>query len=90
MSSFFIKEKACTVLGVFVDLNKALATFDHNILLKKVNFDVIYGKRGIPCLWFENYEMVNSLCLFPEESYFCEVRLPDILGFIVLSATYTY
>ena len=40
------------VYGVFIDLEKALETVDHEILLKKM-WD--YGIRGIASDWFKSY-----------------------------------
>ena len=43
---------ACTHCGVFIDLKKAFDTFDHNILLDKLNF---YSFHGLINQWFPHY-----------------------------------
>ena len=46
-----IDQKKCTV-GIFIDLQKAFNTVDHDILLSKLSH---YGIRGLVLDWFKSY-----------------------------------
>ena len=44
-----LKQFAC---GIFIDLQKAFDTVNHDILLDKINY---YGVTGISNMWFETF-----------------------------------
>src|SRR6218665_62140 len=57
-------------LGVFLELSKEFYTVNHKILFKKLE---LYGIRGIPLLWFENY------LLSRQQHVRCNGKLSDFL-----------
>jgi len=71
------------VCGVFIDLEKAFDTVNHEILLQKLNF---YGIRGTSNLWFKSYlenrkQRVKYKSTFSENlSVTCGVPQGSILG----------
>ena len=50
--------------GIFIDLEKACDTVDHNILLSKI---IYYGTRGIANDWFKSY--LNNQSQFVSINY---------------------
>ena len=44
-----LQQFAC---GIFIDLQKAFDTVNHDILLDKINY---YGVTGISNMWFETF-----------------------------------
>ena len=45
-------------VGIFIDLQNAFGTVDHNILLYKLNY---YGIRGLANDWFKSYLINRKL-----------------------------
>ena len=45
-------ENKKNTIGTFIDLSKAFATIDHNLLFQKLEF---YGIRGTPLYWIKSY-----------------------------------
>ena len=57
--------------GIFVDLQKAFDTVDHNILLSKLSR---YGVRGKTHKWFEsNMSNVNRLFQLMDSTLICQL-----------------
>ena len=48
-------------VGVFIDLQKAFDTVDHNILLEKIQH---YGITGIAHQWFKSYQEKRKQFVF--------------------------
>ena len=54
------KENKKYTAAIYLDLSKAFDTFDHLVLLQKLE---IYGIRGIVLEWFKSYLENRSLCV---------------------------
>ena len=59
--------------GVFVDLQKAFDTVDHQILLAKLNH---YGIRGVLNIWFKPY-LFNCNQYVPINGYESSIAVTD-------------
>ena len=76
-------DKGLYSCGVFIDLQKAFDTVDHNILLSKLNH---YGVRGVSNLWFRSYlsnrQQFVSISGYSSESRPVEFGVPQgsVLG----------
>ena len=71
------------VCGVFIDLEKAFDTVNHDILIKKLDF---YGIRGTSNCWFRSYLSARSQrvkykdCTSENQNINCGVPQGSILG----------
>ena len=68
-------DKGYFACGIFVDLQKAFDTVDHNILLRKLEH---YGIRGVCNSWFKSY--LSNRSQFVSVSGFDSSPLPIIHG----------
>ena len=72
--------KRKNVLGVFLDLNKALDTVDHSILLKKL---FKYGIRGSALKWMTDYLKERQQCVLFNRHWSFGVPQCSILGYLL-------